>query len=217
MEITLDDVKTFIEENKDIADVQAYVAELVPETTLSKEKVVEFLGTEDGKILLQPSIDQAVTKAVKTRDKAHEQVMEAEIKKRVAAEVLKLNPAEEPWQREIRELKTANEAEKAERAKDNLKRQLVESAAKIKIEPFFIDDFVPASKEEGDLYLQKIADYTKKIKEETVNELMAKGYKPGAGEDSTEHKGKMTPQEYAKLSFNERIAMVESGEVDEVN
>ena len=216
METTLDDVKAFIEANKDNAELKALILEHSAPVEISKEKVVEFLGTEDGKTLIQPTVDKAVTKAVQTRDKAHEQVLEAEVKKRVAVEVLKLNPTEEPWQKEIRELKEENDKEKRERAKDIMKRQIVEKAAKISIDPFFIEDYLPESIEQGELYLQRIADYTKKVKDATVNELMAKGFKPGAGDDDKSKKGKMTGAEYAKLDMATRIAMVESGEADQV-
>jgi uncharacterized membrane protein YheB (UPF0754 family) len=210
-----EEVLTFIEEHKEDQEVADWLKSFSVEKPLDAAKVMEFVQSAEGKELIQPIIDQNITKAVKTRDKVHEQMLESEVKKRVASEILKLNPQEEPWQKEIRELKEANENERKERAKDNLKRQIVEEAARQGIEPWFIEDFLPESFDQGKLYIQKIKDNIKKVEEKKVNELMASGYKPGAGAEKKSD-GTMKASDYAKLDLETRIAMVESGEIANV-
>lgn len=179
--MNIEEIKAYLEENKDDVEVKAFLAELSPAGELTSEKVGEYLKTEEGRLLVQPLIDATVTKAIKTRDKAHEVTMESEVKKRVAAEIVRLHPEEEPWKRELREMQESLEKEKTERARDNLKRQLVEEAAKRGVDTFWLDDYTPPSFDEGVAFLQKITQYQKDLVMRTNNELMAKsGYKPTA-------------------------------------
>lgn len=209
--MTIDDVKAFLSEHKDDVEVKAFYAEISPEHSTTPDEVNEFLKTDEGKMIVQPMVDQAVTKAVKTRDKAHEVILENEVKKRVAGEVLKMNPQEEPWQKEIRELKEENEKERTERARDNLKRQLVEKAAAAGINPFFIDDYVPASLEVGELFLQKIKSYNDELTKKVTNELVAKGFKPG----SAVEKNNSQKMDLSKLTQAELIRLELDGALDQ--
>jgi len=208
--MTFEEVQAFFTEHKDDVEVQAFIQQLSPVQDVTPDKVGEFLKTEDGRMIVQPLIDQAVTKAVKTRDKAHEIVLDSEVKKRVASEVLKMNPQEEPWQKEIRELKEANEKEKAERAKDNLKRQLVEKAAAIGINPFFIEDFMPDTIEQGELYLKRIKEHDENLIKKTNVDLLASGYKPKAGFEKDSKK-----LDLSKLTQEDAIRLEMEGKLDE--
>ena len=212
MDITLADVKKFLEDQKDGDDVKAFLAELVPSTTeITGDQVLKFLGTDDGKIIVQPLVDSRVTEAVKTRDKFWEKErLEPEVKKRVAAEILKLNPKEEPWQAEIRMLKEENEKEKRERAKDQLRRQIVEKASALKVEPFFIESFLPETIEEGELFLKRIADYNKKVSETAVNDMIAAGkFVPSTGKIDNPNR-----IDRSKLTMEEAVRLEMAGELD---
>lgn len=208
--MTIEEIKVFLTEHKNEAEVKAFLTELSSEHVIAPDEVNEFLKTEDGKLLIQPFVDQAVTKAVKTRDKAHEVLVEVEVKKKVASEILKMNPAEEPWQKEIRELKEENEKERNERAKDVLKRQIVEEAMKMGVDPFFVDDFMPESLEVGKLYLQKIKARDKQLIEVKTNELLATGFKPGSAAVKRDVK-----QDLSKLTQAELIRLEMDGILDQ--
>ena len=100
MEITIADVKKFLEESKDSDETKEFLAELTKPAEVTPEMLKKFAESDDGKVILEPMVDKRVTDAVKTRDKFWEKErLEPEVKKRVAAEVLKLNPQEEPWKR----------------------------------------------------------------------------------------------------------------------
>lgn len=207
----LKDVVAFIDENKENEEVSTWLKGFEKQVDLNGDVILDFINkSQENKQVIQPLIDKAVTQAVKTRDKAHEGILETEVKKRVAAELLKLNPSEEPWQKEIRELKEQNENEKKERAKDNLKRQIVEEAARLKIDPFFIEDYLPNSFDEAIIYLKKIQDYSKKVVEATTQNLLAQGFKPGASAN-TDMKNKIKASEYRKLPQAERVEMLQKG------
>lgn len=214
--MTLEEIRAFLEEHKDDEEVKTFLAGLSPAKAITAEDVLAFIATEEGKLVIQPTLDQAVTKAVKTRDKAHEATMESEVKRRVAAEMLKVNPQKEPWQIEIEELKKANEEEKKARQTDQLKRQMVEKASTMGVDAFFIEDYLPESIEVGELFLKKIKERDAKMIERAINERIASGaFKPGGG-PSEKPKGTMTFSEYKKLPQDQRIAMVESGEIAKV-
>lgn len=209
--MTIDDVKAFLSEHKDDVEVKAFYAEISPEHSVTPDEVNEFLKTDDGKVIVQPMIDQAVTKAVKTRDKAHEVILENEVKKRVAGEVLKMNPQEEPWQKEMREMREKMEANEKKMAVDNMKRQLVEKAAVMQINPFFIEDYLPESIEQGELFLQKIKSYNDDLTKKVTNELVAKGFKPG----SAVEKANSQKVDLSKLTQADLIRLEMEGQLDQ--
>jgi hypothetical protein len=210
--MTIQEIRDYINEHKDDEEVSTFIGEFNQPKEIGTDDVLEFLKKDEGRQLVQPFIDQAVTKAVKTRDKAHEIAMESELKKRVASEVLKLNPQEEPWQKEIRELKEANELEKRERAKDQLKRQLVEKAAAINVNPFFIEDYLPESIEQGELYLKKIKEYGESIEKKAINDALASGtMKPKSGSSKDTIK-----KDLSKLSDKELRQLEEEGKLDDL-
>lgn len=211
MEITIADVRKFLEEAKDTDEVKTFISELSKPGEVTVDMFKKFAESDDGKIVIEPMIDKRVTDAVKTRDKFWEKErLEPEVKKRVAAEVLKLNPQEEPWQKEIRELKEANENEKRERAKDNMKRQIVEKAQTMNVDAFFLEDFLPETIEQGELYLKRISDRDKKIAEKAVNDLIAQGRFVPNGAKTTESK-----IDYSKLTMDEAIKLEMEGKLDE--
>jgi len=209
--MTIEEIKAFLNETKDDVETKAFLAELSPEQVITADQVGEFLKTDDGKTLVQPLIDKATTKAVQTRDKAHELVLENEVKKRVASELLKLNPEKSPLEIKVQELEENAKKLEADRAQDQLKRQIVEKAAALGIKPFFIDDYVPPSLEVGELFLQKIKNFNDEIIKNKTNELLANGYKPNPSDDHNKQ-GKV---DLSKLSENEMIKMEMDGKLDE--
>lgn len=209
--MNIEEIRAYLAEHKDDEDVVTFMGEFATTKETTPDDVLEFLKKDEGRKLVEPFIDQAVTKAVKTRDKAHEVALESEVKRRVAAEVLKINPQEEPWQKEIRELKEMNEQEKRERAKDQLKRQLVEKAAALNVNPFFIEDYLPESIEVGELYLKKIKEFAEGVEKKAVNDLMASNsLKPKSGSNKETVK-----KDLSKLTQEEAIRLEMEGKLDE--
>jgi hypothetical protein len=210
MEITLDDVKKFFAENKDDEGVKALVKSFSVEHKITPEEVSEFLSTTEGEKVIQPYGDARVTQALKTAEKKWmEDKLEPEVKKRLAAEVSKLYPKEDPVSKQLKEMQDRLDESERQRTRDQLKRQIVEKAAGRKVDPFFIDDYLPASVEEADLYLQKIEAHDKLIAEKAINDLIAsKNFIPNGG------KPKSSKVDLSKLSKDEMIKLEESGELD---
>jgi hypothetical protein len=210
MEITIADIKKFLEESKDSDETKAFIAEIAKPAEVTPDLLKKFAESDDGKIVLEPMIDKRVTEAVKTRDKFWEKErLEPEVKKRVAAEVVKLNPAKDPMEIKFEELQRTLAEEKAERAKDQLKRQIVEKAQALGVDAFFLEDYLPATPEQGELYLKRIADRDKKIAEKAANDLMASGKFVPNGAKPQESK-----IDYSKLTLEEAIKLENEGKLD---
>lgn len=113
-DLTLDQVKAWLEANKANSEVQTYLGEL---STPTVEGVEGFLDTEAGRKLLQPRLDSNFTKGLNTwKEKNLDKLVDDEVKKR--------NPDETPEQKRIRELE--EKIEKAE--KDSQRDKLVNAA-----------------------------------------------------------------------------------------
>ena len=63
-EITLDDVKAFIEANKGNPDIAEFIVSISVDKPLNPELVSAYLQTTEGKNLIQPMMDQRVTEAI---------------------------------------------------------------------------------------------------------------------------------------------------------
>lgn len=136
--MTLEEIKAWLEANKDNADVQAYLGELSAPTV---EGVEGFLDTPEGRKLIQPRLDQNFTKGLNTwKEKNLENLIDEEIKKR--------NPDKTPEQLKIEELtKKIEDAEKARNRESLVNKAL--KVAKEKNLPDGIIDFFIGDDEEG--------------------------------------------------------------------
>ncbi|MCM3413532.1 DUF4355 domain-containing protein [Metabacillus litoralis] len=137
-ELSLDQVKAWLEANKANSEVQTYLGEL---STPTVEGVEGFLDTPEGRKLLQPRLDQNFTKGLNTwKEKNLDKLIDDEVKKR--------NPEKTPEQLEIEKLR--QQIEQAE--KDRNREKLVNSALKVAKEknlPDGIIDFFIGEDEEG--------------------------------------------------------------------
>ncbi|HBC94402.1 MAG TPA: hypothetical protein DCZ10_16255 [Pelotomaculum sp.] len=108
--MTLEELKQFIEANKDNQEVQTYLKGLYP---LTPEGVTAFLSTEEGKKLLQPRLDQHFTKGLETwKEKTLPSLLDEEIKKKF--------PAETEEQKRLRKLEEELASERQARVKSEL-------------------------------------------------------------------------------------------------
>ena len=61
--MNLEEVKQFLDANKENEDVKAYLEEL---SAVSADKVKGFLETDEGQKLIRPKLDQHFTKSLET-------------------------------------------------------------------------------------------------------------------------------------------------------
>lgn len=138
--MNLEEIKKFLEENKEDAEVQAFLKELSRPT---EESVKEFLDSYQGKKVLQPYLDRHFTKSLETwKQNNLEKLIDEEVKKRY--------PEKTPEQIEIEKLR--QQIEETERARR--REALVNKALKLADEkalPKGIIDFFIADDEESTL------------------------------------------------------------------
>ena len=210
-EITLDDVKAFIEANKGNPDIAEFIVSISVDKPLNPELVSAYLQTTEGKNLIQPMMDQRVTEAIKTHDDKSKAKIDAAIKSGLAAEMLKLNPQETPEQRMLREQDQRIKEMESQWETDKRNAKIKEIAFKEGIDPAFIESIPFPSVEEATLYMQRYKDHFNKSIEKVVNERMAKdSYKPNKGKDDDKNK-----IDLSKLSQQELVKMEMEGKLDD--
>lgn len=130
--MNIEEIKQFLEQNKENEEVKAFVGEL---SAVSADKVKGFLETEEGKKFLQPRLDQHFTKGLETwKDNNLEKIVEEEVSKR--------NPSKTPEQIEVEKLRKEIEAEKAARNRETLVNKALKAADEKKLPKDVIDFFI---------------------------------------------------------------------------
>jgi hypothetical protein len=199
--MTIEELKAFLAENKDIPEVIAVLATYAPKPELTTELVEGWIGTEEGAKFLQPHLDAYATKAVKSHDEKQAAKNKAEVDRRVAAEILKLHPEETPEQKQIRELGLKFEESEKARAAEALATQISTKAHEMGVDPIFVRAMNHASVDEAVVWMKKVLDRDKVIQTKTANELLASGAKPGSGNSSADGKPDISKMD-AKQKFD---------------
>lgn len=126
----INEVKAFIESNKDNPEVTAYIGGFV-----TPDRVKGFLDTEDGRKILQPKLDGHFTKGLETwKANSLPKLIEDEISKRF--------PAETPEQKKIRELEQKWETSEQARLRETLRNKAITEATQKGLPLEIIDHFV---------------------------------------------------------------------------
>lgn len=216
-ELTFDQVKSWISAKKDEEEVKGFLTTIVPEKELSPDIVRAYLDSKDGREIITPILqseaDRRVSEAIKTREAKEKEIVEKEVKRRMAEELLKLNPEVPEWQGRMNELENQIKARDAAYALENLKRQIADYSYAEGLEPFFLESYVPENFEQAKLYVKLIKDRDKKRDEKLRNELIASaGFRPGSGA-SPNIPGKKL--DVAKLSQKEILELEMAGKLDE--
>lgn len=146
--INLTAVKKFLTDNKDNAEVQAYLGEL---SAVSADKVKRFLDTEDGKRLLQPRLDSYFTKGLETWKANNLEAM-------VAEEVAKRNPAQTEEQKRIAALEKALEDQKKEAQREKLMNLAMKQATEKKLPVDIVSFFLGEDEEKTTANLAKLEE-----------------------------------------------------------
>lgn len=108
--MTLEEIKAYLEANKDTEEVKNYLAGL---SKLTPEGVKGYLDTEEGKKVLQPRLDAHFTKGLETwKNNNLTSLLDEEIKKKF--------PGETEDQKRMRKLEDELKAEKQARIRSEL-------------------------------------------------------------------------------------------------
>lgn len=163
--MTLEEIKAWLESNKDNGDVQAYLGEL---STPTVEGVEGFLDTAEGKKVLQPRLDSNFTKGLNTwKEKNLDKVVEEEVKKR--------NPDKTPEQIKIEELtKKIEDAEKA-RNRESLVNKALKVADDKSLPKGIIDFFIGEDEDRTTSNLSKLEEDFNSAVQKAVDDRFKNG------------------------------------------
>ncbi|WP_404443448.1 DUF4355 domain-containing protein [Sutcliffiella horikoshii] len=206
--MNLEDIKKFLEDNKDQEEVKAYLQGL---TQVTPEGVQAFLDAEDGKKLLQPKLDSYFTKGLETWKSNH-------LEKLITDEVTKRTSNKDAKDLEMDQLRQEIESIKREKLRESLRNSAYKFASDNSLPTDLIDFFVRVekddddkgtkSKEVTDANLSSLKEVWSNHLQTVVNDkLKSSGFTPkdkgGKSEALTlEQLKTMSPDEIAKLDQN---------------
>lgn len=192
-EMNLEMVKSFIEQNKNNDDVKQFV-----QSFINQETVESFLGTEDGKKLLQPKLDKYFTKGLETWKANNLQSL-------IDAEINKKFPPESEEQKQLRALQQKLEAMEKEKMVANIKAEAIQELTKqglpVTIADYFVADNLETTRDRINSFAK---EFQNAVKKEVDSRLQSMGGTPkskGKGFQS----GAMTKEQLLAMNYNERI------------
>jgi hypothetical protein len=192
--MTLDDVKKYLDDNKDSDDVKDFLGSFSkPEADIIKA----FKATPEFRDELQREGDRRVTSAL-------EKFQKEKLPKHVEEEIKKRFPDESPEQKAIRELKQQVENLSAEKVREELKNKTAQLFNEKKL-PLELTEIIQANDtDELTSKTDKVAAIIEKIRIEARNEVMKgapipPGSKPNpSGQITRDDLAKMDPADINK-------------------
>jgi hypothetical protein len=208
--LTIEQIKAFIEANKERDDVIEYLGTLTVEKELNTETVNAYLETAEGKLLLQPRLDRYATIAIKTHDEKQAPVIDAKVKAGINEGIRKLHPEETEDQKKLRELNDSIEQMKRDGEAKELRNSILMRANELHV-PKELVEAIPYPS--VDHFVNAATVFDKLIAaagQKAVNEYVAaNSYKPGSGKEKDDKK-----IDLSKLSQAELIKMEMNGTLD---
>ncbi len=182
------EVKQFIETNKDNEEVKNYIGGFI-----TSDRVEAFLNNDDGKKLLQPKLDSYFSKGLETwKTNNIEKLLDEEIKKRF--------PEKDQKDIELEKVKAELERIKADAIRKELTNKALLIADEKKLPKDLVEYFIGNDEETTNKNLVRLESVFSKHIETLVQErLKGSGYTPPKGGDSKT----FTIEEIEKMSTDE--------------
>ena len=175
----LQELKQYLESNKDNSDVQAVLNEF---KTVSQEDVRSYLDTDEGKQFIQPTLDRYHNKSLQTwKDNNLQNLVEDEVAKR--------NPQETEEQKRIRLLEEQLENRDKESKRKDLETKALKLAQDKALPTEIVNFFVGEDEETTSANL----DTLKQHLDATIQAQVDERFKAG-GRDVTDGAGASVPQ-----------------------
>ncbi|KAA6450958.1 DUF4355 domain-containing protein [Bacillus swezeyi] len=178
---TLEEVKQFLDANKENEDVKAYLEEL---SAVSADKVKGFLETEEGKRLIQPRLDAHFTKSLDTW-KANN------LDDLVNSKVKELYPEETEEQKRIRKLEQELEKQQKEAKREKLMNTAISYASEKGLPTDLVAYFLGDDEETTMSNLGALEEkYSAAVQQEVENKFKENGrtVEPGGGSSGQSEK-----------------------------
>jgi hypothetical protein len=204
--MTLDDVKKFVEDNKDDAALKEFIGTIA--TVDDKAIIEKYKVSAEYKDDVKREGDRRATGAV-------EKFMKDTMPKHLEDEIKKRYPEETALEREVRELKAENAATKAERKREELRNKAVKMLNDKKIGIEFMDFIQAADEDELKNRVEQFHElFSKSIVSAVDEKLKTHGVNPPTS-PSSPPAGKITSREQLKgMSSEDIIKARNEGRID---
>jgi len=179
-----EEVKIYIEANKDNADVKDYVGGFI-----TSDRVNSFLDGEDGKKLLQPKLD---TYHAKGLDSWRANNLDKLYQERFAKE----NPTADPKDIAFKQLQAQFDKMQSDSNKKDLTNKALKMAQEKKLPVELVDFFVGSDEETTTKNLQAFESVFTAQVETLVLERLKGGYKPAIGTKSPSGKNPWSAESF---------------------
>lgn len=182
--MNIEEIKAFLESNKDQPEVQGFIGEL---SAVSPDKVKGFLETDEGRRLIQPDLDRYHAKSLDSwKANNLDSLVEAELSKR--------NPSKTPLEIEVENLKKAIEDKDKASKRLELKNKAlaIASEKKLNVDERLLDRLIADDEESTLSYLDALETYTQaqyKAGVESVYKTSGRDV-PGGSNDKGDSYGK---------------------------
>lgn len=188
--MNLEEIKKYLEDNKENEDVKAYLEGL---TQVTPEGVEAFLETDEGKKVLQPKLDRNFTKGLETWK-------EKNLQKLIDEGVKKSNPTETPEQKEIRELKEKFANIEKEKTRESLKNKALTTLSEKKLPSNLVDFLIGEDEETTNSNLTKFEEVFTNQLQSVVDEKLKAG---GTNLNSSQTPSTFTREQINSMSHQE--------------
>lgn len=193
--MNLEEVKAFLAENQDNAEVATYLKEL---KTPTLDGVKGFLeGSEEGKTYLQVVNDRYFSKGLETWKKNN-------LDSLVANKVSEMYPEETEEAKRIKTLELKLQQAEDEKVRNALLNKALSVASEKKLPTKFIDRFIGKDEEET---LQNLATFEETWNESITGAVEGKfkenGYDPGQGNNNKPNVVKSLTEEIASVQIRQ--------------
>jgi len=204
--MTLDDVKKFVEDNKDDAALKEFIGTIA--TVDDKAIIEKYKVSAEYKDDVKREGDRRATGAV-------EKFMKDTMPKHLEDEIKKRYPEETALEREVRELKAENAATKAERKREELRNKAVKMLNDKKIGIEFMDFIQAADEDELKNRVEQFHElFSKSIVSAVDEKLKTHGVNPPTS-PSSPPAGKITSREQLTgMSQDQMMKAINEGRVD---
>lgn len=169
----LSEIKAWIETNISNEEVSNYIGGFV-----TVDRVNKFLETDEGRKLIQPTLDKYHTKGLESWKNNN-------LQKLIDEAVAKANPKETPEQKQIRELTERLNKKEAEEKKQILMNKGLLKADEKKLPKELVSFFLGEDEDSTFQNLDTLANVFNTYIENVVKERLSNGYKPPANNDKT--------------------------------
>jgi hypothetical protein len=173
--MNLEEIKQFLEENKENQDVLGLVTQYVPKQELGLEDVQKLVAEkEDFRKWLDSEKDKHFSKGLETfKVRTMPSIIDQEIQKR--------NPSKTPEQLELEKIKAQLQQMENEKIRESLKNKALTIANEKKIPTQIIDFFIGQDEDSTVSNLKTFEDVMQSYVKSQVDERLKGSYTPPAG------------------------------------